>query len=354
MSAEKLTVFFTGATGYIGGSILQLLLDHPNHERFEITALVRDTEKAKKLEASFGVKTVLGSLQDLDKLSNLAENAHIVIQVADCDNTEAIKAILSGLKQRHEKTGDVPLLIHTSGTGEICDNARGEYVSETIYSDLDIPLIESLPPTAIHRPVDLLIIAADEEGYVRSHIVAPAVVFGVASGPLFDAGISNAHTVITPLLVRSALDRGSVGILGKGISRWGDVHINDTADLYIFLLNALLSTPEKVSHGRTGWFFAANGEHSIRELHEAVAGALFSLGRIKTKELIPYTKDELDKYFWGDYFAGLLFSNSRCKAERGRLELGWAPKHTSDEFVKIVKPEVELLVQKEDAKNKSS
>ncbi|KAI0351703.1 NAD-P-binding protein [Trametes cingulata] len=350
MSADKLTIFFTGATGYIGGSILQRLLNHPKREQFEITALVRNAQKAKQLESSFGVKTVLGSLQDLDKLSSLAENAHIVIQVADCDNTEAIKAILSGLKKRHEKTGDVPLLIHTSGTGEITDDSRGEYVSETIYSDLDIPLIESLPPTAIHRPVDLLIIAADEEGYVRSHIVAPAVVFGIASGPLFDAGISNPHTVITPLLVHSALERGSVGVLGKGVSRWGDVHIDDTADLYILLLDALLSKPEKVSHGRNGWFFAANGEHSIRELHEAVAQMLFSLGRVKTTELIPYTKEELDKYFWGDYFAGLLFSNSRCKAERGRLELGWAPKHTSDEFFKIIGPEVELLVRKEDAK----
>ncbi|KAI0366135.1 NAD-P-binding protein [Pilatotrama ljubarskyi] len=351
MSADKLAVFFTGATGYIGASILQRLLDHPNREKFEITALVRNAEKAKKLKESFGLKTVLGSLQDLDKVSSLAENAHIVIQAADCDNIEPIKAILSGLKQRHEKTGDIPLLIHTSGTGEICDEARGEYVSETVYSDLNIPLIESLSPNAVHRPADLLIIAGDEEGYVRSHIIAPAVIYGIASGPIFDAGIpANRHTVITQLLVRSALARGSVGILGKGVSRWGNVHIDDTADLYIRLLDALLSAPEKVSHGRNGWFFAANGEHSIRELHEAIAEALFSLGRINTKEAIPYTREDLDKYLWGDYITGLLFSNSRCKAERGRLELGWAPKYTTDAFLELVKPEVEILVQKEDEK----
>ncbi len=32
---------------------------------------------------------------------------------ADCDDVDALKAILSGLKARHEKTGDLPLLIHT-------------------------------------------------------------------------------------------------------------------------------------------------------------------------------------------------------------------------------------------------
>lgn len=32
---------------------------------------------------------------------------------ADCDDVAALKAILSGLKAMHEKTGDIPLLIHT-------------------------------------------------------------------------------------------------------------------------------------------------------------------------------------------------------------------------------------------------
>lgn len=79
------------------------------------------------------MKTIVGSLEDLDKLSALSENAHVVIHTvrawyrehlsrltnshwycqADCDHLDAIKAILSGLKARHEKTGDLPLLIHT-------------------------------------------------------------------------------------------------------------------------------------------------------------------------------------------------------------------------------------------------
>ena len=32
---------------------------------------------------------------------------------ADADDEAALKAILAGLKRRHEKTGDVPHLIHT-------------------------------------------------------------------------------------------------------------------------------------------------------------------------------------------------------------------------------------------------
>lgn len=59
--------------------MLQRLLVHPNRHNFEIATLVRNAEKAKRLETEFGVKVALGSLQDLDKLASLSEDAHVVI-----------------------------------------------------------------------------------------------------------------------------------------------------------------------------------------------------------------------------------------------------------------------------------
>lgn len=44
------------------------------------------------------------------------------------------------------------------------DNAEGKYEATDIYSDLDIPKIESLPDTQPHRVVDLTIVAAAKEG----------------------------------------------------------------------------------------------------------------------------------------------------------------------------------------------
>ncbi len=99
--SEKTAILFTGATGktsigrtqlrlplngipvpgYIGGSVLQKILQHPEANTFEITALVRDAGKAQILETKFGVKAVVGSMEELDKLTELAEKAHIVVQV---------------------------------------------------------------------------------------------------------------------------------------------------------------------------------------------------------------------------------------------------------------------------------
>ncbi|CAF4062689.1 unnamed protein product, partial [Adineta steineri] len=44
MSSKQINIFLTGATGYIGGSILTGLLQHPNVSTFKITALIRGDE----------------------------------------------------------------------------------------------------------------------------------------------------------------------------------------------------------------------------------------------------------------------------------------------------------------------
>ncbi|EIW52407.1 NAD-P-binding protein [Trametes versicolor FP-101664 SS1] len=360
MSTTKVTIFLAGATGYIGGSILQRLLAHPNKQNFEITALVRSADKAKRLESEFGVKTVIGSLQDLDKLEALAENAHVVIQAADCDDVNATNAILRGLKARHEKTGDVPIMIHNSGTGELMDDAQGAFKSDRVYSDLNIADIEALPPTAIHRPVDVLVVAADAAGYARTHIIMPSVIYGVATGPLFDAGIANAHTLVFPLYVRAALHHKHLAMLNEGATCWANVHISDITDLFIRMLDTILSNPEKVSHGREGYFFGANEEFSGREGVQAVSDALFALGRIPSPEVVKYSLDGLAKYYasilppsfgshGGQFVARALFSNTRCTGDRARRELGWAPAHTTKDMFEGLKSEVEILVKKIEA-----
>ncbi|KAH9903079.1 NAD-P-binding protein [Cubamyces lactineus] len=302
--SPKTSIFITGATGYIGGTVLQRLFTHTNAANFDITTFVRNADKAKVLETQFGVKTVLGSFQDLDKLADLAANAQITINIASissCDNVEATQAILRGLKQRHHKTGELPHFIHTSGTAEFADNARGEFASETVYSDLDIPAIEAFPPSAPHRPVDLLVVAADAEGgYARTHIIMPSIVYGIATGPLVDAGIANPHTTMVPIFVRTALSRGSVGIMGKGLSVWPIVHVDDVADAYIRMLDAILRDPVGISHGREGYFFLEGGELAIREVLQPVANTLFALGCISTRELVPYAPGEAGKYLFND------------------------------------------------------
>ena len=77
MSSDKTTIFFTGATGYVGAAILTSLLEDNS---FEVTALVRDAGKAKKLNA-LGVSTIVASLDDSVPLVAGAAAADVVIQM---------------------------------------------------------------------------------------------------------------------------------------------------------------------------------------------------------------------------------------------------------------------------------
>lgn len=105
MSSARTSILFLGATGkyplhsvykpanvdadslvnllgYIGGSVLSRLLAHPSAGIFDITALVRNPGKAKLLESKFGLKTVIGALEDLDKIEELSHQSHVVFSCA--------------------------------------------------------------------------------------------------------------------------------------------------------------------------------------------------------------------------------------------------------------------------------
>lgn len=145
------------------------------------------------------------------------------------------------------------------------------------------------------------------------------------------------------------------------------------------MLDTILSNPEKVSHGREGYFFGANEEFSGREGVQAVSDALFALGRIPSPEVVKYSLDGLAKYYASilppsfgshggqvrvlasasriilltksctQFVARALFSNTRCTGDRARRELGWAPAHTTKDMFEGLKSEVEILVKKIEA-----
>ncbi|EPQ59897.1 hypothetical protein GLOTRDRAFT_28879, partial [Gloeophyllum trabeum ATCC 11539] len=338
--STKTHIFLTGATGYIGGSVLQRLLEHPKAQSFEITTLVRNPDKAKLLE-TFGVKPVIGSHSDTDKLEALAKEANVVFAVADADDLEAAKAILSAQKKRHAETGEVPILIHTASPRVISDNAAGMFASDVVYSDLDIDMIEALKPSQPHRWVDIFVSNEGKQGYARTHIILPSTIYGIAEGVLFDKGVSNPHSVQVPALIKSSWDRQQGGMVGQGKNIWPCVHIEEIADLYITLFDAATANPN-TPNGREGYYFGESDHYLMYDVAKAVAKTLVELGRGKSEEPTTFTKEEMQKYFGGVCFSAYLGSNSRCKAERSRA-IGWKTTKTVKDLLASVKPETEAL-----------
>ena len=68
------------------------------------------------------------------------------------------------------------------------------------------------------------------------------------------------------------------------------------ADFYLVLLDRVLENPDKVPHGREGFYILEVGEHSWYDLGKGVAKAFSDLGLSKSDEPATFTAEEIDKY----------------------------------------------------------
>jgi nucleoside-diphosphate-sugar epimerase len=287
------TIFLTGATGYIGGSVSSKLIARG----FRVRGLVRTVDKADLLQ-KLGIEPVIGDLDDAELLSAEARAADAVINTASADNAGAVKALIDGLR------GSSKTLLHTSGSSVVGDDVRGARRTETLFDEDSMLLVA--PEKQARRDIDLNVLRAAEHG-VRSSVICPSLVYGVGRG-------LNQNSVQTPFLASNAREQGAVQIVGEGLNVWSNVHIEDLVDLYLLIL-------EKAPGG--SFYFAENGEASFLQLAEA----------LRTRLALPSVQNlspRLAAERWGiakAYFS--LGSNSRVRGKRARAELGWAPTHSS-------------------------
>ena len=288
-----MNIFITGATGFIGGSVASHLLQAGHAVR----GLVRNQDDADAL-TSFGVTPVLRDLDDRDVLIHEAQRAEAVVNAASSDHRSSVEALLEGLRD----TGK-PFL-HTSGSSVIGDDACGDVLSPRIYDEATPFIVE--PGKQARHAIDNLILAAAETG-VRSVVVCNSMIYGTGT-------FLRADSVQIPRLAAQARLSGVVRIVGSGINRWSNVHIDDVAMVYRL---ALAQAPAG------SFYFVENGEASFAVIGLAIAHRL-GLASVQS-----WTVEQAAQQ-WGEGQARYSFgSNSRVRALRTRRELDWMPKHDS-------------------------
>jgi nucleoside-diphosphate-sugar epimerase len=281
-----MSIFITGASGFVGGTVARRLLA----AGYTVRGLIRDASKAEPLKA-LGIEAVIGSLEDSSLLTREAQSSEGVIHAADSDHLSAIEALIEGLR------GSGKPLLHTSGSSVIGDDALGNRTSESIF-DEDTPLIVE-PVKQPRREIELRVLAAADEG-VRAVVICPSNIYGSGTG-------LNPRSVQIPFLVDQARKDGVVHIVGRGVNRWSNVHIDDVAELYLLAL-------QKAPAG--AFYFIENGEASFGEIGESIAR------RLKLAPAQSWTVEEAAER-WGKVHAHYTFgSNSRVRAKRARRELG--------------------------------
>lgn len=69
------------------------------------------------------------------------------------------------------------------------------------------------------------------------------------------------------------------------------------AGFYTILYDAIVSNPEKVGHGRHGYYIGENGDYLLYDVAKAIGKALVKRGISKSEEPTTFTTEELIKYF---------------------------------------------------------
>jgi nucleoside-diphosphate-sugar epimerase len=283
-------IFLTGASGYIGGSVANKLLQQGH----QVYGLVRSPEKAQ-LVKQLGISPVLGSLDDGDRLDESARSADAVINAASSDHRPAVEALVKALAESGKT------LIHTSGSSIVGDDVRGESESPNVYADDDY--FVPMPIRQARVGIDQFVRIAGVNRGMRAMVICPTTVYGNGRGVQVDSDQ-------IPKLTKKSKEAGAGLYLGKGLNRWSNVYIDDLVDLYVLALEKAPSA---------SFFFAENGEESYQRIAESISRRLGFGGKTES-----WLADEAIAEY-GDWARFALGSNSRVRAVNARRLLGWTP-----------------------------
>ena len=286
-------IFITGASGYIGGSVAAALMAAGH----QVSGLARSDETAAAL-AKLGTRPVRGTLDDTEVLVKAAHDADITINAANASHCPTATAVLKAL------AGTGKTFLHTDGSSIVGTRSRGELVDKVF--DEDTPFTPT-PQRAARVEIDNMMRSAAGNG-IRSVVIAPSLIYGLGHG-------CNSQSMQVPWLIKVAKKFGVARHIGPGENRWANVHIDDLVGLYLRAI-------EKAPAG--AFYYAENGENSMREVCEAISRMLGQGGRTQSMTI------EEAAIEWGDGPANdTMGSNSRVRAKRARAELKWRPKARS-------------------------
>jgi len=280
-------IFLTGATGYVGSTVLDALL-RGSHD---VTALVRDPEKAERVSLR-GVHPIVGELSVPSSYADAAETCDAIIHTAyesskrgpEVDR-QAVEVLL-GAAIRKSAKGHSVSFVYTSGVW-VLGNTSGQATEDA-----------HVQPTQLvaWRPEhEQFVLDAGRGRTLRTAVVRPGIVYGGGRG------------IVADLLKDAA--NGLVRVIGDGQNHWACVYDRDLADLYL----RVATNPE------ASGVFHANDEadERVMDIVEAVAR------HAKMEPDVRHVPIEEARTKMGP-LADALVLNQIVRGPRSRA-LGWTP-----------------------------
>ena len=274
-------VFVTGATGWVGGVVVDELLDAGHR----VLGLARSEEKAAALAAK-SADVLLGTLDDLDRLAAAADDADAVIHLAFnhdfstyAENSEQDRRAIEAMGEALVGT-DKPFLV-TAGLAQLAPGRVAVEADMPPLSDPNYP-----------RKSEAAVATLAERGVRIGAIRLATTVHGFG-----DHGFM-------AMLAKFARETGVSAYIGDGANRWTAVHVSDAGRLYRLVLEA--GAPARAYHA------AAEQGVAFRAIAEAIGRALD----------LPVEPRPREHFGWLAPFVG---TDAPVSSARTRELTGWAP-----------------------------
>jgi hypothetical protein len=214
------------------------------------------------------------------------------------------RALVEGLGQRKRKSNKKVHFFGISGVTNIADRPLTRHTDvRTLSDDEDIYSFmkeRQSEEEYMPRSADLAVVESGLELGVETYIVMAPHIFGVGTGSF------NRFTFPVNMMVEGAKSQGKGFVIGDGSARWSHIHVEDLAELYLVLLERVISG-ETIPSGKKGIYFAESGSNSQLEISQMVAKAGNELGLLPTDEVVHVDLDTGAKLFggWGPSMAEL-------------------------------------------------
>ncbi|MCD8739253.1 SDR family oxidoreductase [Mucilaginibacter roseus] len=281
-------VFVTGATGFVGSTVVNQLLSAGH----KVLGLARSEASAQKLIEA-GAEVHLGSLTDIESLKSGALQTDGIIHTGFihdfsrfAESCEIDRNAILTMGEAIAGTGK-PFII-TSGLALL---STGRLLTE---QDEVTPENSKSPRKASEEAAKSVAQMGVNVSVMR---LPPSV---------HDAGDHG----FVPILINLAREKGEAAYLGDGQNKWPAVHRLDAAVLYQLALEK--NAPWAVYH--------AVGEQGI-----PFADIASTIGENLNLPIVSKTTEEAAEYFgWFNYFGTI---NTPASGEQTKQILGWQPTH---------------------------
>jgi nucleoside-diphosphate-sugar epimerase len=283
-------IFLTGATGYVGGAVLDALI-RGGHD---VTALVRDKERAKRV-ARRGAHAVIGDLTQPESFASELDGQDGYVYAA-YDSRPGGPAVERAALDIITKAAARPRTGGTSGSPK-------RFVIYTsgvwILGRSPDPATEDAPINPIDhaswRPGHERLVLGAASDTLRTVVVRPGLLYGGGTGIVAD--------------LFAAASNGLVRIVGDGNNRWPLVYDRDLADLYARLV---------VRDDASGIYHANDeGDERVNDLVSAIKP------HMRVKLAVRHVPIDEARNKMGSY-ADALALDQVVRSPRARA-LGWSP-----------------------------